>query len=460
MNKYIFFILLFIGQALKAQNEQALNSADYLWQSSLTNPAFMPKGKKIFVALPSAYANISLPVGLGEYVVTRDERRKLDIWSTNWISKLQDFNTIEANAQTLSFAVSVPIKNRLRLSLYHQTIANGLFDFSKDAISVIYNGNDAFIGKKVSLYNLINVNVRSEWGLGMAYQINNLSVGVRLKSQHGLMGAFTTNENLNLTTNSETYGLSLDTDYKLQTYSAGKNFTDLFFHNSGYAIDLGFKLKWENYEFAGSYLDMIGRVFWKHNAKHYISQGQHAFDGFKSINIEKTTYKQFTDTLKTALNIIEQTEQHYTQELDSRIYLSINRLLSDKLRLGVNFFIQSKPQGVLQGLSVGTMLTATATQLWDRVDVGMTLGSRSGTKNVDMGLHGAAKLFKKGQIYFVTDNIMSYILPAKAKSLNARLGFNLAFGKDEVDTAAEAKKKKKKKFKLKIKPYWYKKQRH
>lgn len=460
-NKYLFFIFLFIGQTITAQNEQALNGADYLWQSSLTNPAIVPKGNRIVVALPSAFANISSPVPMGKYVVTRNDIRVLDIWSTRWLESLKEFNTMEVNAHVLSFAVSVPIKKRLRVSLYHQIISNGLFDFSNDAAAVIYNGNDAFIGKKAFLYNHLSLDVRSELGLGLAYQINNLSLGIRFKSQNGLMSAFTTSETLNLTTGTEHYGLNLESDYKLQIYGAGKGFKELFLRNSGYAFDWGFKLKWENYEFTGSCLDVGGKVWWKHNAKTYTSKGQQAFYGFKSIDVEKTTFKTFTDTLQKALNIKDEKGNHYRRELDPRIYVGVNRIVANNLRLGLNFFIQGKPQGELQGLNVGAMLTATTSQLWDHFDMGISVGSRTGANSLDVGLHGAVKVFKKAQLYFVTDNVISYILPAKAKAINGRMGINLFFGKEEVNTENEVKKiKKKKKFKLQIKRYWYKPKRY
>ena len=130
--------------------------------------------------------------------------------------------------------------------------------------------------------------------------------------------------------------------------------------------------------------------------------------------------------------------------------------MSDNLRVGVNFFLEGKPYGA----SVGAMVSAT-TKLWDFWDIGMSAGSRSGTAKLELGLHGGMTLFNTVQMFLVTDNIIPYFSPTNAKSINGRVGMNLLFGKEDTNTANEAKKGKKKKkgFKLKIKKYWYKKKK-
>ena len=455
-NIYTIFIFLFLGQIISAQNEQTLNMSTYLWQSNLTNPALLPQGKKIIISLPSVFGNVTTPVAMGEFIVTRNEKRILDPWSTQWIDKLKDFNVFEANYQYLSGAISVPIGKHFRVSGFHQITSNSVFEYTKDAVTLAYKGNAAFIGKTANLYNLVSVDARSEFGLGIAYQTDNLTIGWRLKTQNGLVGAFTRANKINLTTDSDHYGLSLETDYRLQTFEPDKDFKKLLLGNKGYSYDLGFRLKLENYELTGSVLDILSKVYWKNNSTTYSTQGRYDFYGFKSINVEKTNYQTLTDSLKTALNIKEESGGVYRQELAPRIYAGLNYFMSDNLRVGVNFFLEGKPYGA----SVGAMVSAT-TKLWDFWDIGMSAGSRSGTAKMELGLHGGMTLFNTVQMFLVTDNIIPYFSPTNAKSINGRVGMNLLFGKEDTNTANEAKKGKKKKkgFKLKIKKYWYKKKK-
>jgi Family of unknown function (DUF5723) len=458
-NRYIIVVFLFIGSLIKAQNEQTLNMATYLWQANLTNPAIEPKGKKIVVSLPSVFGSVTTPVSLGQFIVTRNEKRILDPWSTQWIDKLKDFNAFEINAQLLTGAISVPIGKHFRVTGSHQTTSNSSFESTKDAASLLYKGNAQFIGKTANLYNLVSSSTRSEFGLGVSYETDNFTVAWRFKTQNGLVGAFTSANQLNLTTDVDHYGLSLETNYRLQTFEPSKTFKKLLLGNKGYSYDLGFRLKVDNYELTGAVLDILSKVYWNSNGTTYSSQGQADFFGFKKLDISKTTYESLTDTIQKALNIRDETGGVYRQELSPRIYAGLNYILADNLRMGVNFFLEGKPYGA----SYGAMVSAT-TKLWDFWDIGLSAGSRSGTSKMEFGLHGGMTLFNRAQLYLVTDNVIPYFSPTNAKSVNGRIGINVMFGKDEDDkttTAKEAKKTKKKKkgFKLKIKKYWYKKKK-
>ena len=457
-NRYIILILLFIGQIVIAQNEQTLNMATYLWQANLTNPAIQPSGKKIVVSLPSIFGSVTSPVPMGEFIVTRNEKRILDPFSTQWIDKLKDFNAFEVNYQYLSGAVSVPIGKHFRVTGSHQITSNAAFEFSRDAVSYIYKGNAPFIGKSGNLYNLVSMDARSEFGLGVSYETDNLTLGWRIKTQNGLMGAFTTSSQLNVTTDPDHDGLILDSDYRLQTFKRNHSFSEMLLGNKGYSYDVGFRLKVDNYELTGAVLDVLSKVYWKDNATTYTSKGQNDFFGYKSLNVSKTTYGSLKDTFQTSLGIIEENGGSYKQTLAPRIYAGLNYILSDNLRMGVNFFLEGK----VYGASYGAMVSAT-TKLWDFWDIGLSAGSRSGTSKMEIGLHGGMTLFDKVQMYFVSDNIVPYISPTNAKSINGRIGINVLLGKDDDNKASDTKKGKKKKkkngFKLKLKKYWYKKKK-
>jgi Family of unknown function (DUF5723) len=455
-NRYIFIIFLYVGQILNAQNEQTLNMANYLWQANLTNPAIEPSGKKIVISLPSFMGSVTTPVSMGEFIVTKNQKRVLDPWSTQWIDKLKDYNPFEANAHLLTGAISVPIGKHFRATGFHQIVSNSVFEYTKDAASLAYKGNAQFIGKKADLYNLVNIDARSEWGIGVSYHTDNLTIGGRLKTQNGLAGAFTTANQLNLTTDPDIYGLSVETNYRLQTFEPHKSFKKMLLGNRGYSYDLGFRLKVDNFELTGSVIDMVSKVYWRDNSKTYSTNGKYDFFGFKTIDVSKTTYTSFTDSLKKALNVNEAVGGTYRQELAPRVYVGLNYNLADNLRAGVNFFLEGKPYGA----SIGAMLSAT-TRLWDFWDIGLSLGSRSATPKMELGLHGGMTIANTVQMFFVSDNIIPFISPTNAKSINARVGINLMFGKDDTEATdgKKTKKKKKKGFKLKIKKYWYKKKK-
>jgi hypothetical protein len=456
-NRYILFVfLLFMGPIIIAQNEQTLNMASYLWQSNLTNPAIQPKGKKVVVSLPGFFGSVTTPVPIGDYIVTRNEKRILDAWSSQWTDKLKDYNPFEVNVQILSGAVSVPIGKHFRVTGSHQVTSNSAFEYSKDAITYIYKGNAPFIGQTANLYNLVNVDARSEFGLGVSYETENLTIGGRFKTQNGLFGAFTTANKLNLTTDRDYYGLILDSDYRLQTFKPHQSFSKMLFGNKGYSYDLGFRLRVDNFELTGSVLDALSKVYWTDNGTIYTSKGQKDYFGAKTVNVSNTNYSSLKDTIQSSLGIAQESGGTYRQELSPRVYAGLNYNMADNLRVGVNFFIQGQPYGA----SYGAMVSAT-TKLWDFWDIGLSAGSRSGTAKVEVGLHGGMTVANTVQLFFVTDNIIPFVSPNNAKAINGRVGINLLFGKDEEEKTdgKKTKKKKKKGVKLKLKKYWYKKKK-
>jgi Family of unknown function (DUF5723) len=421
---------------LVAQQEQALAFMTDIWQANATNPAILPE-KKIAIALPSIYFNFSSPeLTWNDLIKPGTERIYLDYVVDN---KLQAENRLSGNVQFQTFGLTFPVSKKLSFTLGHSVWADPSVNINRNLAKLLINGNASpeFLGKTTSFASSLNGEVRSEFGIGAAYKLANLTIGARVKLQYGITGLFTKANKLDINFNQNDYSMQFQNDFEVQTYSIEKfsnikNAQDLLSNgltsgNTGVSFDLGGSYKLGKLQLNASLIDLGGSINWKDEGKSYSSKGDFTYKGVnptsrdRFFRYDSLGSATFQDTLKKVIGFTEKTSGvTYTQKLPAKMYLSGIYELNSTLTLGALIYAEFGGDESKMGLSVD----ATA-KLFKFLRVGATLGLRNKTFD-NIGAHVSAKLGPV-QVFAVTDNIITVFNPYGANNANGRVGLGLLF---------------------------------
>lgn len=430
---------LFTSVSMSAQQEQSLAFMTDVWQSNLTNPALLPD-KKIGIALPSLYFNLNSPELTFNSFVTTNAAGKDQILLKDVVeNKLQPQNNFNGNVQFQTLGLSFPVTKKLFLTFTHGVWANPSVRVNRNLARILVKGNaDAeFLGKTSSFGSSANGDMRSEFGIGAAYKLPNLTIGARVKLQYGLSALFTTADKLDITFDQNDYNMRFQTDFEVETYSIEKfsnisTFQDLLKNgltsqNTGVSFDLGGSMKLGKLQLNASLIDLGGSINWKSEGKSYGSKGDYTYKGVNPsgrdqfFRFDSLGSATFSDTLKKVIGYTtRESGVTRTQTLPTKMYLTGSYALNDKLTLGALIY------GEFGGdeSKTGFMMDATY-KLFKVVRIGATLGLRNKTFN-NIGAHLSAQLGPV-QVFAVTDNVITAFKPYDANNANGRAGLALVF---------------------------------
>jgi hypothetical protein len=432
----IYSITLLTSLNLAAQQEQSLVFMTDVWQSNTTNPSIVSEGKRV-VALPSLYFNLNSPdLTLNSLIVRGGAKNGKDLLT---IDGLKAENRINANVQFQTLGLTLPLNEKLFLTFGHSVWADPSLNLKGDLIKLLIKGNadPAFLGKTTAFGSSFNAAIRSEFGIGAAYKMENLTIGARAKMQFGISGVFTKANKLDITFNQNDYNMRFQNDFDIQTYSidkfnSTKNVQDLLTNgvtsgNTGLSFDIGGTYKSEKWTFGASVIDLAGSIKWKNDATSYSSKGDYTYKGINPIDrnnffkFDSLSSTSFRDTLEKIIGFTEKTSDvTYTQKLPTKVYLTGSYALNEKWTFGALIYGEFGGDDTKTGIS----LDAT-TKLFDVLRVGATVGLRNKTLN-NLGVHVSA-LLGPVQVFAVTDNVLTVFNPYNANNANGRVGLNLVF---------------------------------
>jgi hypothetical protein len=418
----VFFLTAFITLILRGQQEQTLHFATDIWQSSFTNPAFIPKNK-IVVALPSFYYNYTSP-----------NATLKDIQDVT--TRLSPLNKVSGNISWQTLGVSFPLSSTLHLNVHHGAYAYTQGNINRNLASLYDKGNAQFIGQTVDFASSLTTLLYNEWAIGLSYKMQeSLSLGLRVKYLAGNSLSYYDLNKVTIGFDNANYGLTFNNDLNITTFSPYRldsvktglgviTEQKLFTTNTGFAIDLGGSMRLGKIGFNVSIIDLGAGINWKNEGKKSVSKGTFTYSGLKTDNFFKfdsLSSSSFQDTLKNVIGLVENTEGvTFRQRLPTKVYLSSTYDLSDDLKLGTLLFTEFDAAETRLGF------IANATYQWyDNLAVGGSIGLRNGVFD-NVGLSVVSK-FGLVQVYVVSDNIIAAFKPNDAKNSNGRLGINLVF---------------------------------
>ena len=433
MRKYLLLtglILVSVLQNSHAQQELSLHFMNNVWQSNLTNPA-LKSSEKIQIILPSIYYSIHSPDFTIKKLLQPDADGHLNI-SEIARNRLQLRNTLNVDAQILSLGISIPISDKLTLSLYQATNSHSSLDLDGNLLKMVLVDNLEYVGKTHQFSSKINGSVYSQIGLGGIYSVTkNVQIGVRLKMFNGLAGIFTEGGESTVSLESTNYAMTLNNNINVNTYSLTQfkkiNTLKEAFNagfsgkNRGYSFDLGTTMQFGKLNFAVSLVDVGGYIRWKEEGKKYTSLGELHYDGIKSatISLENSLNKSsFTSNLKEAIKFKETNNPRFIEKMPTKFYLSSTYNWTEKWMVGA---LICHEDDQFTGKKTGFALNTTY-KFMKSLQLGSTWTLRNGNYN-GWGLHTILQL-GSFQLYGVTDNIISAFQPYNSKNVNSRIGLN------------------------------------
>lgn len=441
MKKYIKLLAVILGlsASVSAQQDFILYNMYDIPQSSYSNPSNQFNGR-FFIGAPlisSDYYSLSNSgFSYSDAVKKRGDSLVLDFNSL--IDELEDenFTSFNTKIDLLSFGMHLGKKTQLTFNVTENI--NVRFNYTKDFVRFIYEGNAAFEDNTADFKNLgLSMNHYREYGLGLSHAFTEkLRIGARLKYLYGMENIYSEKTDLSLRTDPETFALTANADVAIRTSGVGdydideEGFSNYAFgrDNSGYGLDLGghYELN-DKLSFNASVLD-LGYINWNHKVENYIiEKGNYTYSGIEidafTVNDQDTTgdtsFDRVIDSIETAFDVKENSNK-YTTPLTTRIYLGANYKIGQRMVVGGLF--QSE---FFEGLKPSFTVSATRKMTkWITLATSLTYINRT-ISNVGFGLN-----VNPGpvQLYLISDNILGAFQPQHARHAQVRFGINFIFG--------------------------------
>lgn len=431
-----FFCSLISFFELSAQQDLGLHFMDNIIQSTQTNPAkFSNYG--VNIALVSPHVNI-YNAQFSPNNIFSENGNRLSLNSSRLLAALDETkNYLQANVALHSLTVGLRY-DYFQLTLSHAMKMGTYLNYPKGIASLLFEGNGNRIGETIDIAPQIDVLAYQEFGIGLAFQVNEiLSVGTKLKYLMGVAALHTDRSSATLHTDENYYeltgqtdvvfqssGLTINDDGDIELFGGTDNISNaLFTNNSGYAIDLGAVVTLgKRFSFKASVLD-LGQIIWKNNVSTQTSRGTHRFEGVAvgpMIENDSFDLRSVVDTLEQVFNFTE-TERSFATSLPGRFYLSARFSPIDGLHLGALAYGEIFRKRFQPALALNVQK-----DFGDILSIGAMYSVRNRTFD-NIGLNFTLRLIGI-QIFGVTDNIIPLLDPMKTKSTNFRFGLNLAFG--------------------------------
>ncbi len=455
MQKSLYLSLfLLIGFGMNAQ-ELGLHFMDNVYQSNFTNPAKI-SNSRIHVGLPSFIMNYGHngPT-LGSMLTTNANGEDI-IDIDAGLAKLDDNNFFrtEIGMETFNFGMKF---NKLQVGVSHAVRSGFMFGYPRELPEMAFNGNVQYIDETVDVGFGTDMTVYGELAFHGAYQVTpKLSLGARVKVLSGVGNVSTSSsrEQISIYTDPEYYQLTATTDYQIN--SAGEFFdmeiittadstdfnlsggnvsaTDFFFGgNSGIGFDFGAEYQLsDKIKLGFSVLD-IGSINWTKNSSNFISNGSYTFEGVNADDAffgdDSLDFDGIVDTMVQILGF-EETNNSYKTQLVPKFYFSGSYDISETLSAGAVFYGDIARERFRPAIALSVQK-----QFGKIFSLGGVYAIRNNTYD-NVGLNFALNL-GAFQLYGVSDNVVSVFRPLNTKSVNFRVGMNIAVGKKKEKTVDE-----------------------
>lgn len=426
-----------------AQQDLTLFMMHNMMQSSEVNVLATPDSNQIFsLGLPGISAT-SLSVTHDGFVyndlINRRADDSLELDLENVFSKMKDINTIGVNFQTDLLSMRLKAGKNLFSFNITEKINVGL-DYPKSLFELLYYGNGSFVGETVNITGLgINAMYYREVAVGWNRSFGNILVGVRPKLLFGISNVWTETSNISLYTDANNYDLTLSTAFLI--HSAGVPLTadtsgfglssdfdlvNFMFNNKnlGGAVDLGVAYHLTDKAIVSAAVNDIGAISWKSNITDFKQEG--ASFTYSGVDLSELVSGDSSNFAKELVDSITGT---FVAEMDTNAS-SYTTVLPMKINLSASYNITPKNtvSVLLRGVTAETGFKPSFTlgyvKQFGRVwNVGLSYSIKDNTYN-NLGF---ASVLKLGNVQFnlITDNVLAYFMPASAKGVDLRFGFNI-----------------------------------
>lgn len=449
-------ILAFLATFSLAQKNLSLYQMNGLPQSIQANPSFLPKSK-LYLNLPIGFATVGITNSGFSFndAFTKRADDSLQINTQQVVDNLAALNLF--NAETSYDLIGVGFKlNDLYVNFTSTFKFQTNFLYPKDLLKFALEGNGKnYIGQRASLDGLgINLNSYVEYAFGVTKEIDKkLTVGGRFKLISGIANFQTKKSKLGIYTDPEDFSITIDGDAEINSSNFGQfldstgtkmeasdyisNFAK--FKNKGIGIDLGATyILNDKITLSASVVD-LGSIRWTTNITSYKANIDYKFEGFylndyfDSTSTTKTPGERMSDTISSIFNHNKNTDA-YSTALTSKIYLGGSYVLTKQITGNVLVMSQFIKGQLIPAFSLGTTFKLKS---WLNASVNYSIFNKTYT-NVGVGFS-----IKGGpvQFYVISDNILAFINPLNARSLQIAGGLSLNISGRDKEKKEDKEKK-------------------
>jgi outer membrane protein OmpA-like peptidoglycan-associated protein len=433
MRKYHLLLLLaasLLPFSKGSAQDQSLHFMSNLFQATKTNPAFRPDNKFTFHLL-----GISTGLSNSAFTINEFDRAASDL--RNFESRLQKYNYIAFNFNTDVLA----FRFKVRSFDFNFNVSENL-DFRLNApgdfVKFLAFGNAPYLGQTLRFDGLgADFNYYHELGFGFSQKIRRVTYGAKFKYLVGVANASTERSNISLLTDSSTYAITGEADFR---YNLGglaamdtintdisslvNTLTD--FGNTGIAMDFGASYDInDRFTVNASVLNAIGYIDWKTKAKSYEkNKAAYTFRGVTGNSIEDISnfdFEKLLDSLKTVFQPTELSNP-YRSRITPRIFLSGVFNINPRNKLGLLYTGDLYNDNLRSGYTVS--FDKQIGRIWNLCFTYSVFNNSY--NNVGFGTWFRIAAF---QVYAVTDNALAVLEPFDTKNVNLRVGINWVYGR-------------------------------
>lgn len=421
-------------------------------QAHYLNPAFRTKAK-VYVSFPIGIQSFGVSHSgfkLNDLLQSRPQDDSLVLNPAMTISKMAKRNYLNVETYNEIFAFAFGVKDNYFsfgvTNKFHSSLV-----YPKDLFVFGFEGNGkTLLGQRASLDGMgINLISYMEYAVGYNRKMNEkLTVGGRIKFLSGIANVHMEKSELGITTNSETFALTIDGSVAVNT-SGIKPFYDSLtpsnynpskkaynFSNRGFALDLGVNYQMtEKIRLSASLID-LGSIQWKtENANFQTSSVNYTFNGVyvnDFLNDSTTTFgDKLSDTLQSLFSQQENASSYRTG-LYTRFYIGGNYAFHKSFNVGATLFNEIFNSKYRAGLLLSANVKLNN---WFAATVNYSMYARS-FSNLGFGF-----TVKGGPVqwFVISDNVLGFMFPQASKNFHFSTGFNLLIGNTDKQKETKAK---------------------
>lgn len=426
----LLFSMLLVPRILVSQESLLLHAMREVPQAGWANPAYIPPCKAHFSFLIPGLAVSAGHSGFAwDDLFTRRADDSLNLDVSKAISKMKANNYLTSTFRFEAFSLGIRFgKNYLTLSSNVRT--DVAFQYPKRLFELLDQGNAPFIGQEMDFDKLhFNGTAWVENSISYTRQIGSkFNAGLRFKVLTGLANVHLAENQLKFDTDDDMYDLTFESDFLVNTSYPKEE--DIYMPQSrGYAIDFG--ITWTPVEqlVVAAGVNDLGSITWKENLVNYKSNDNSAFtfsglelnDFFNSDEEFESGFEALADSLEDIFSI-QEFSNNYTSPLPTAYHLAVNYRFTDYDQLGAVFNWRQFENQFIPSASLmyhhnfgrvfaTTLAVSYHNQSFNNVGLGCSL---------NLGFL---------QMYLLSGNVLSVIVPERARNIGVQFGINFLIGR-------------------------------
>jgi outer membrane protein OmpA-like peptidoglycan-associated protein len=452
MKQFLYTTLFFLTFHFQvfSQMEHLLMNMDYVPQSSFANPAIKPKTKFHFGV--GMYGGTALPLSYND-IVSKKTNDTVYINGNNILNNLNQNNFFQGGfIPDITLGVGIK-KGYFMVGVRENVSINVSAPYDIFEFLIKGNATAAKIGQeqKIGDFRISAMHYREYFASGSYQILPKWQVGLRLKYLVGFENISTQKSDISITTDPNTYAMTLKGQYQINSSGLTKNHLDKyenspFFHtqNTGFGVDLGAIYQHSDKLKLSASVNDLGFISWKENnktIKNKNANNSYTFEGIDLYNLSSNNNSNYID------NLVDSIRERFDFEETSNTQSYSTGLNTRMMLTGAYKPIKNIEVGGVLGMQVLNNVLLPSISAFSRFDVFKILQLQvnyqvNQTSFTNLGLGLAANLGPI-QYYLMSDNALgSSFAPLSTKNVNVRTGINVqwSYGKDKKPNFKNKKK--------------------